>query len=63
MTLTQNQQTKFGEWQAMVAALTVSDLEASTKALIKQFDVDWWNYILSDTAPGIDRPPNKPPHP
>ena len=63
MNLTQDQETKFGEWQTAVAALTVADLEASTWPLIKQWGNDWMDYMKSGTAPGVDRPPNKPPHP
>lgn len=64
MTLTNYQQIKFADWQGVIAALSVADLEASTWALIKAWDAQWMDYIKSETAPGgSDRPPVKPPHP
>ena len=63
MTLTQAQKDKFAEWQDVIADLTTADLEASTWALIQDWDLAWYQYIKSGTAPGVDRPPTKPPHP
>lgn len=62
MTLTQAQKDRFTDFQAVVAALTVTDLEASTWALIDQWVNDWMDYIKNG-PPGFDRPGSKPPHP
>jgi hypothetical protein len=63
MNMTIDQQDRFWDYQDMTASLTVEDLEASTKPLIKTWETEWWNYIWDGPAPGGDRPPNKPPHP
>lgn len=63
MTLTNYQQIKFADWQGVIAALSVADLEASTWALIKSWEDSWMDYIKDGAPPGGDRPPNKPDHP
>lgn len=63
MTLTQDQKDRFADYQGVTAALTVSDLEASTWALISDWENRWMNYVKNGAQPGSDRPPNKPDHP
>jgi antirestriction protein ArdC len=63
MNMTQDQEDRFYDFQDVFAELSVADLEASTVPLIRQWESDWWDYILNGATPGTDRPKDKPDHP
>lgn len=63
MTLTQQQKDRFTAWQGVIEDLTTEDLEASNWNLFNRWNDDWEYFIRYGPTPGLDVPPNKPPHP